>query len=179
MERHFDVGSASCSLEVVSSRKATGERDEKVDISCAGKTMLIHDLGDGSVLNVSVSVHDPLRIAVNWERGTGAGITVFSFIEFPKGIKAKVAFESFSKCGAESYDDNDILLAHVGRRFLSTDSFIVPKGTNVYRWKDGAYVFQEGLRWNSDAPWDARYCVLSGHEACPAERTNKLIPDEY
>jgi len=179
MERHFKVGSTPCSLEVVSSTKISGEPNQKINFSCAGKAILTHDLDEGSAFSITVSIREPLRIAVNWERGTGAGMTVFSFKELPEGVMAKVVFESFSKCGAESYDDNDILLAHVGRRFLDTDSSIVPIGTNVYRWKDGAYVFQEGFRWNSNSPWVARHCILSGREACPAQRTSKLIPDEY
>jgi hypothetical protein len=175
--RRFDVGDVACSVHVIERRSKTGEQLEAADFRCNGKAVLHYDFGDGDVLNLSVSILSPTRVAINWERGSVAGLTVVAITKSPHGVQAKVVFEHLSKCGAESFDEGDVLLVHVGRRFR--DDSILSAGTNVYRWKDDAYVFERGFVWKEDAEWDDRYCILFKPDACPADRVTKPVPDEY
>jgi len=175
--RRFDVGDYACSVRVIEHQSKTGEQREAADLQCDGKTVLHYDFGDGDVVNLSLSIHTPTRIALSWERGSVAGLTVFAMTSTARGVQAKVVFEHSSACGAESFDDGDVLLVHVGRRF-SNDS-ILPAGTNVYRWKDDAYVFERGFVWKEGAKWDDRYCVLFRTDACPADGVTKPVLDEY
>jgi hypothetical protein len=186
-ERTFDVGGSDCVFRVAASRLQSGEPNEAVSVECDGRILLRHDLQDADLGNAVFSEgnegSDPQheRIAVSWERGTGAGLTVFDVgrLALPPGSgpTAKLVFEHFSKCGAEVFEQGDVLFANVGRRFVGSQ--ILPAGTNVYRWKNGKYTFDHAFLWSEDASDSDRYCILMKPARCPAKIEDKPILDPH
>ena len=178
-QRSFDANGHSCNVKVMAREiPVTREPNERIWVRCDGATILTHDLGDAGVHNIVLYDDDttaPTRIEVNWERGTGAGLTIIEVHHTPIRAVASIAFEHFSKHGAESFENSDILLAHVGNRFLASE--MIPEGTNIYRWKEGKYSFECGFRWRSDARWKDRYCILLNVQTCPADQTTTPVPD--
>ena len=184
-ERKFDAEGYHCVFRIKEIRLASTERNEIALIECAGRTVLEHNLQDAGIGNIAFrdldegSYPQHERIAVSWERGTGAGLTVFEVARFDLSHSgslpgARVVFEHWSKCGAEVFEQGDVLLANVGHRVV--DNEILPSGTNVYRWKDGKYVFDHAFRWKVDASDSDRYCILLNPTTCPAEVSSKPLP---
>jgi hypothetical protein len=179
-QRRFEVVNGdSCIAEIVESHRETGEPNERVRIRCQNKTIFTHDLRNAGIQNMALytgpNYAGPIRIAINWERGTGAGLTILEIHSSPTRTIASIAFESFSKIGAEVFENGDVVLANVGHRFLENE--IVPEGTNLYRWKESKYQFERGFLWQKDAKWIDRYCILLKAEACPANQVTTPVPN--
>ncbi|HSY36373.1 MAG TPA: hypothetical protein VK814_11535 [Acidobacteriaceae bacterium] len=172
--RKFSVENASCDFRVLTSYNADQEPDTRLNIRCDQKTVLDNDLFDAGVTDAFISLHEPTRLAVTWERGTGGGyLTVYAFKVEAGHLLAKVVYDR----AGEVLDDGDVILEELGRRMLNGEW--LPSVTNVMRWKGGGYHFERGFRWNSDASWDSRFCVLVNPNECPAEQSSHpLEPDD-
>lgn len=176
-QRSFEANGYSCVAQILETHTPSDERNEEVTITCDGAPILTHDLEDAGIGNVALNNVDSMhvRLIVPWERGTAAGLTVIEAHHERTGAKAEVVFEHSSACGAETFDNGDVIFTNVGKRLLGDE--ILPAGTNVYRWKDGKYMFDQGFRWRPTATDNDRYCILMNPASCPAEIASKPVPD--
>jgi hypothetical protein len=172
--RKFSVGNTPCDFRVLTSYNADQEPDTRLNVRCNQKIILDKDLFEAGVTDTFISLREPTRLAVTWERGTGGGyLTVYTFKAEAGHILANVVYDR----AGELLDDGDVILEELGRRML--DGEWLPSVTNVMRWKNGSYHFERGFRWNSDASWDSRFCVLVNPNECPAEQSSHpLEPDD-
>lgn len=183
--RRFDVGGHACEFAVRESYVKSGERKEHVWISCNGHKAIDKDFGDAGVGDIVLAQEfdgerGHVRIAMQWERGTGAGLTVFEIARFDLSHpwtkpEARVIFEHFSATGAETLDSGNLLLANVGRRFLGNQ--VLPAGTNLYRWNGNRYVFERSFTWKQAAGPESRYCVVAAPNSCPADISQRPLPN--
>lgn len=172
--RTFEANGSNCRVEVLATELKTGEPNQKIRISCDGASLLVDDLHDATV---GIEIFDEnttslVRIIAEWERGTAAGLTVFA-VNPTSPRKAKIIFNHFEKCGGESLENGEVLLAHVGKRFVGSE--ILPAATNVYRWEGHQYEFQSSFTWKDSASWQDRYCVVMRPTGCPAMLDTKPV----
>lgn len=178
-QRQFQAGDHRCAVSVVSSSLASGETDEILIVRCDGSRLLSHNLGDAAIHNVEVfgdGTTNPVRVIIDWERGTGAGITALAIKQNLHGISAEIAFDHFSKIGGEAFENGETILANVGHRF--DGAAILPHATNLYHWNEGRYQFVGSFLWKSNASWSDRYCILENPNGCPAEHSSNPIKDQ-
>jgi hypothetical protein len=179
LKRSFEVGNEKCLLDVDERTSPSSPTETKLSISCDNRTLFVDNLKDAQIGNVNFSSNDPyghLRIEFNFGRGLIAGTKVIEVSTSSTGDSVRVIFDHQSRLGAEVFDQGDTILADVGRRFANAT--ILPKATNVYRWKDGKYAFEGAFLWNKNANSADRYCILANPATCPAEKLVKPIPDD-
>ena len=165
------IGVTNCLVQIWTRRNRYDDPDETLLIRCGRRTILKDDLLDAYVGNIDVSIGGDTRIGVEWERGTGAYLTVIGMTQTETNPKAAIVFDGTG----EMVDDGDAIFEELGRRGLNGNW--LPAVTNLYRWEDGKYKFAGGFQWRSDAPWEGRYCVLVKPDACPAvNSTTPLNP---
>lgn len=177
--RQFQVGDHPCTISVTSTSLARNEPNEILTVRCDGSQLLSHNLGDAAIHNVDVfndGTMNTVRIVIDWERGTGAGITALTVKQDQLAVNAEIAFDHFSKTGGEAFENGEIIFANVGHRFVGTN--ILPRATNLYRWDEGKYQFVGSFVWNNNASWSDRYCILASPNRCPAERSSKPIRNQ-
>jgi hypothetical protein len=161
-----------CLIEAREQTDATAGRDVTLVIRCGGRVVLKDDFNDASINDISVSVHEPTLISVSWESAAGAALAVYVLDATTPG---KVTAKSVWGGRGETVDGGAVLFEELGRRELG-DLFL-PAVTNVYRWKNGKYVFEAGYTWRKNASWESRYCVLVNAVACPAVRSAKVLAE--
>ena len=174
----FETSAGSrCTASIQEAILPSTEPNEKLKVLCDNQDILTYDLRDAGIQSLTPSHDGSGRIEVLWERGTGAGITIFQVRSADGKPSAKKVLEHFTATGGESFENQNIVFVNVGKRFVGSE--ILSAATNVYKWRDGAYVFVAAYRWNPSASYRDRYCILLPSAKCPAVISSVPIPEKF